>query len=31
VVSTIGKGSLAKALHNTIKAIEARDARSLVA
>jgi Polyketide cyclase / dehydrase and lipid transport len=31
VVSTIGKGSLAKALHNTIKAIETRDARSLVA
>ena len=31
VVSTIGKGSLAKALHNTITAIEAREARSLVA
>jgi len=31
VVSTIGKGSLAKALHKTIQAIETRDARSLVA
>ena len=31
VVSTIGTGSLAKALHNTIKAIERREARSRVA
>jgi hypothetical protein len=32
VVSTVGKGSLAKALHNTVKAIEARqDARELAA
>ena len=31
VVSTIGKGSLAKALHNTIKTIETGHARSLAA
>jgi hypothetical protein len=31
VVSTIGKGSLAKALHNTVKAIETRSAREPVA
>ena len=29
VVSTIGKPSLANALHGTLKAIEARDARKL--
>jgi hypothetical protein len=29
VVSTIGKPSLAKALHGTVKAIEARNARKL--
>ena len=30
VVSTVGKGSLAKALHETVKAIEARNSAGTV-